>query len=112
MIRKALVLDWIRFVTKHAEHIKAAKNRVGKADVLREGLLWVVPTLHRVSHSNDCATGLQRRDDSSFGNGDCLLLHRLVDRGAVLIVHFVELVDETDAIIGKDHGAALKGVLA
>ncbi len=41
----------------------------------------------RIGGSNDSAASLQWCDDSSFRNGDALLLHGFMDAGPVLIVH-------------------------
>ena len=49
--------------------------------------------------------------DASLGDGDGLLLHRLVDRRPVRVVHLVELVYEADALVGQDEGAGLQGPL-
>ena len=40
-----------------------------------------------VGRSDDSAAGLQRGDDASFGDGDALLFHGLVDAGPVLVIH-------------------------
>ena len=51
--------------------------------------------------------------DARLGNGHRLLLHDLVHDHAVLEVHFVELVDQADALDGivKDLGLSLTRVL-
>ena len=51
------------------------------------------------------------RHNARLGDGDALLLHGLVDTGPVLVVHLVELVDETDALVGQHQGPGLLGDL-
>lgn len=53
-------------------------------------LLTVAPAL-RVCRSDDAASGLELGDDACLRNGDALLLHSLVNRNAVLVVHLVKL---------------------
>ena len=50
--------------------------------------------------------------DACLGNSDAALLHRLVNRRSVQLVHLVKLVNANDATIGQDHCACLKTPLA
>lgn len=61
---------------------------------------------------NDAAPRRQRSAYAGLSDRDALLLHCLVDRRAVLVVHLVELVDQTHAFIRQHKRAALEGVLA
>ena len=64
--------------------------------------------LDGIGSSNDGAPCLESGDDSSFGDGNALLLHSLVDGGPVLVVHLVELVYEADSLVGEHHRSSLE----
>ncbi len=55
--------------------------------------------------------GIELTDDSSFGDGESLLLHDFVQDGAGGIAHFVKLVDAADAVIGQDQSSGLQNKL-
>ena len=61
----------------------------------------VVPAVGRVGGRQDGGAGVERRHDAGLGDGDGLLLHDLVDGGAVGLVHLVELVDAADSCWGQ-----------
>ena len=110
--RQSLVEDAVDRVLDDAEDIEARQDGIGQFDVVRERPGGVVPPPDRVRGRHDGAPRLQRRHDARLGDGDGLLLHRLVDGHAVLVVHLVELVDEADAPVGHDQGTALQNPLA
>jgi hypothetical protein len=110
--REALVGDGVDLVAEDAEDVEAREDGVGELDVLREGLAGVVPPADGVGGGHHGAAGLEGRDDAGLGDGDALLLHGLVDGGAVLVGHLVELVDAADAAVGEDERAALEHPLA
>lgn len=83
-------------------------NRIRELDVLRERELRVVAATDRVRCGDDRAAGGEARDDARLRDRDRLLLHRLVDRRPILVVHLVELVDEADAGIGENERAAFE----
>ena len=47
----------------------------------------VVPPVERVGGGQHGAARVERRGDAGLGDGDGLLLHHLVDRAAVVVVH-------------------------
>lgn len=103
-----LVLDGVGLVADNAEDIETRQDRLGELDVLLERDCRVVSSTNRVRGGDDGAAGLQGSDDTRFGDGDGLLLHRLVDRSTIRVVHLVKLVDEAVAFIGKHERAALE----
>lgn len=46
-----------------------------------------------------------------LGDGECLLLHDLVQHGARAVAHLVELVDAADAVVAEHQGAGLQDQL-
>lgn len=56
---------------------------------------------------NRCAR-IQLTNDSGFGDTQCLLFHHLVQYAARGVVHFVELINATDAVISQYQGTAAK----
>mmetsp|Transcript_127026 Transcript_127026/g.320962 ORF Transcript_127026/g.320962 Transcript_127026/m.320962 type:complete len:236 (-) Transcript_127026:911-1618(-) len=111
MVGQPGVLQGVCLVPQHAKDVEAAQDRIREVDVLREGALRVVSSLCWVGHSHHSTASLQRRHNAGFGDGDCLLLHGLVEGGSIVVVHLVKLVDEAHAVIGKDHSTALQAPL-
>ncbi|KAJ6443533.1 hypothetical protein O9K51_04712 [Purpureocillium lavendulum] len=110
--RQALVLGRLDRVAHDAEDVEARQDGLGQLDVSGKGNGGVVAAAHGVGGGDDAAAGLQGRDDAGLGDGDGLLLHGLVNRGAVLVIHLVELVNQAGAAIGQHEGAALERPLA
>jgi hypothetical protein len=46
-----------------------------------------------------------------YGRYQYLLFHNFVDSDSVLLLHFIELVDATDAAIGEHEGASFENEL-
>lgn len=67
-------------------------------DTYSEGQLLVVSSIHRIGCREDRSSGIQGSLDASLGNGDCLLLHGLVDSNLILQIHLVKLIDSTDTL--------------
>ena len=49
--------------------------------------------------------------DTSFGNGDGLLLHGLVDRDLIFHIHLIELINAADAVISEHQSSSLNAEL-
>ena len=111
-LRKQLVLHGVRQVLDHTQHIETGQNRLRELDVLLERDRRVVAAADGVRRGDDRAPRLQRRHDARLRDRDRLLLHRLVDRRPVRVVHLVELVDETGTLVGEDQRTALERPLA
>mmetsp|Transcript_13452 Transcript_13452/g.32049 ORF Transcript_13452/g.32049 Transcript_13452/m.32049 type:complete len:363 (-) Transcript_13452:1629-2717(-) len=102
------VQDGIDGVLDDAEHVEAREDRLRQLHVLVEVQRRVVAPSPRVRGRDHCAPRLEGGDDASLGDGDALLLHRLVDRRAVLVAHLVKLIDETHAGVCQYKRSALE----
>ena len=80
----------------------------GQLDVLGDTLLEVVASISRIGGGQDAHSGVQRRHDAGFGNGDSLLFHDLVNGSSVLVSHLIKLVNAADSLVGKDQSSALQ----
>ena len=96
-VRQSFILFWVHGIADHAEDVEPREDGFGELDVLGKGDGAIVAPSDRIRGGDDGAAGLERSDDASFGDGDGLLFHGFVDGGAVLVVHLVELIDETGA---------------
>lgn len=105
---QALIGHGVSLVLDDAEDIEAGQDGLGQLDVLGEGQGGVVAAPNGVGRGDDGAAGLQGGDDAGLADADALLLHGLVDGGAIGVVHLVKLVDEADTAVGEDEGAALQ----
>ena len=106
-----VVLVLVHFVTDDGEQVESRQDRVSQVHIIIEVELRLVNTADRVSGCNNRAASLERRNNTSLGDRDGLLLHGFVDRGSVLFVHLIELIDEADTLIGKDKRATFEGPL-
>ena len=106
--RQALVFSRIDGVAYDAEDVEAREDGFGEFDVLGEGDSAIVAAADGIGGGDDGAARLEGGDDASFGDGDGLLFHGFVDGGAVLVVHFVEFVDQADAPVGEHEGPAFE----
>jgi len=101
------VLLKVRFVEKEEKKIEARKKGSREVDVLKGRLLGIVAAIGRVGSSEDGGSGVQGGVDSCLGNGDCLLLHHLVDGRPVCFIHFVKLVNAAHSVVSKNKGTPL-----
>mmetsp|Transcript_32058 Transcript_32058/g.83970 ORF Transcript_32058/g.83970 Transcript_32058/m.83970 type:complete len:372 (+) Transcript_32058:804-1919(+) len=99
-------------VLHHAENVESRNDGLCEVDVLCKRERRLVLSLDGVGGRDDGAPRLERGDDAGFGDRDGLLLHRLVDRGAVLVVHLVKLINQADALVGQHERAALERPLS
>mmetsp|Transcript_98718 Transcript_98718/g.247377 ORF Transcript_98718/g.247377 Transcript_98718/m.247377 type:complete len:214 (-) Transcript_98718:1485-2126(-) len=109
---KVLVLFAVYRVEQQEEQVEAGQQRRRQIDVLYRRLVGVVPAEDGVGSGQDGGPAIQRRCDAGFRDGDRLLLHDLVDCGAVALLHLVELVDAADAHVRQHQGPTLEGHLA
>jgi hypothetical protein len=49
---------------------------------------------------------------ASLSNGDCLLLHNLMDCDSIDLVHLVELINTDDSPVRQHHCASLQCLLS
>ena len=110
--REELILHGVYRVLDDTEHVKAGQDRLGELHVLLERDRRVVPAADRIRRGDDGAARLERGDDARLGYRDGLLLHGLVYRRAVRIVHLVKLVDQAVALVREHERPALKCPLA
>ena len=127
-----LLVDVVRH---HEEKIESREKRVGKSDISMRILVNVVLvkqkaegqivvfrcvekrssthlTVDRVGSGNDTASSVQTGVNSSFGDGDGLLFHDLVNGDSIDVGHLVELVDTDDSSIGEDHGSGFESTFS
>ncbi|RUP50979.1 hypothetical protein BC936DRAFT_136751 [Jimgerdemannia flammicorona] len=99
MLSKQLIDILVRRIEDQKQDVEPRQQRGGKVDVLNGGDARVVPSVHRVGGGKDGSAGVEGGGDTGLGDGDGLLLHDLVDRRAVGLVHLVELVDAADTVV-------------
>ena len=105
VLRQALVIVARGRVEDQVENVKAAQQRSRQVDVVHGRHARVVPAIQRVRRGQNRRAGVERRVDAGLADGDGLLLHDLVNRRAVGVLHLVELVDARNAAVGQDKGA-------
>lgn len=81
------------FVLHHTKNIKTRKDWVSEIYVIMETHLRVVFSFDRVGCCNHRASSLKGGHNTSLRYWDTLLFHGFVNRGSILFVHFIELID-------------------
>jgi hypothetical protein len=99
---------FIRDISHYLHNIETRKDGVWEVDVISKAQRVVVSSLERVGGCNYAASCSQLGDDACFGDGDCLLLHCLVDWCSIVVVHLIELVNKAYSTICLDHGSCLE----
>ena len=99
------VVGLIDAVENQVDEIETTEECWWEVDVLRHRQVRIVSATDWIGGGQDTGSGVQRRDDSRFGDGDGLLLHDFVQDRAGRIIHLVEFVDAADTAVGEDEGA-------
>ena len=66
----------------------------------------------RIGSGEDRCSGVHSCLDASFGNGDRLLLHGLVDRHLIFLIHLVKLIDTANTVVCQHQSTRLNAKLA
>merc|ERR1719151_582170 len=106
--RQMLISHWVNRVPHNTEDVEPREDWLGEVDVLGESHAWVISSTDWVGRGNDGAPRLQLGHDARLRDGDSLLLHCLVDRRPVAVVHLVKLVDQTDSLVGEHQSSSLQ----
>ena len=93
----------IGLVKHDKKQIESRKQRVRKVNVSSHALTVIVVPIDRVRSCDDTATGIKRSVYACLRNGDCLLLHNLMNSHPVCIIHLVKLVNTYNSTISQDH---------
>mmetsp|Transcript_42323 Transcript_42323/g.122401 ORF Transcript_42323/g.122401 Transcript_42323/m.122401 type:complete len:245 (+) Transcript_42323:1143-1877(+) len=111
-LRGNLAVDLLgREVAHHVHQVEAREQGVRQADVLGQVQCGVKVPIDWVGSREHAAPRVQRHVHARLGNGDALLLHRLVDGDLILLVHELKLVDAADAVVGEHQCAGLDDLL-
>lgn len=109
MTGQSLVEELILWVQNQEDQIETRQKCVGQLNIIDNVLALVPLRLGRIgSCQNGCAC-IQLTNDACFGNTQGLLLHYLVQDTARRIIHLVELIDTTDAVVGQHKGTPGNG---
>jgi hypothetical protein len=107
MLGESLVVVPRGRVEDEEEDVEPREESSRQVDVFDRRYLGVVPAVQRVGRREDRGPGVERRRDAGLADRDGLLLHDLVDRRPVRLVHLVKLVDAADAVVGENERASL-----
>ena len=99
MVCEASILLLGLLVQDQVDQVKSGKQSWWELDVLDHGLGGVVLGVDWVCSCEDSSSCVQGANDASLGHRDGLLLHRLVQNIASILVHFVELVDTANTTV-------------
>ena len=102
---KLSIFTVLDFIFQDTKDIETRKNGISEINIIHEGLLTVITTFDRIGSSNNCTTSLKSSNNTSLWDRNTLLFHSLMNRGSVLLVHFIKLIDQTDSFISKNHSS-------
>src|SRR6058998_40433 len=109
VFRKLAIAVRLRAVDDREDDVEPAQQRGRQVDLLGDVLVLVEPAELRVRGGEDRAPGLEDGRDASLRDANPLLLHRFVDRRAVLWIHFLDFVDGGKPEIREDQGSRFGG---
>lgn len=104
----SLVSAGIMLILHDEDHIKPGKDSGLEIDILSGTLRVVVSSKDGIGRGKDGRAGVQDGGDTGFGNGDCLLLHCLMNGYSILVPHLVELVDTHNSSVCEHHRSSLQ----
>ncbi len=93
------VLDFVGLVEEKEEEIETGEEGVGEVDVLVEGCGFVVAAVSWIGSCKNTGPSIQRRRYPCLRNTYRLLLHHLMYRGSIILLHLVKLVNTANAHI-------------
>lgn len=97
---------WVLLIKHDENKIETRQEGVRQTNILSNGLIPSILTIYRISSRNNTAACIQSGVNASLGNRHCLLLHDLVNRYSIDIIHFVELINADYASICEDHSTS------
>ena len=103
-----LVLLLIGLIEEQENEVETRQECLRQINVLIWTLPLVVPSIDRVSRCKDRSPRIKASSDASFCDRDSLLLHDLVDVGAISLIHFVKLVNATNSSVCENESTAFK----
>ncbi|EDK39765.2 hypothetical protein PGUG_03864 [Meyerozyma guilliermondii ATCC 6260] len=102
----------VTVVQNHKKQVESRHNRRRHIQVGPQSQFAIVASSHRICSCQNRSSGIQRSVDSCLGDGNGSLFHGLVDRNSVADIHFVKLINGTDAVIGQHERSGLNGVFS
>mmetsp|Transcript_9575 Transcript_9575/g.19836 ORF Transcript_9575/g.19836 Transcript_9575/m.19836 type:complete len:529 (+) Transcript_9575:859-2445(+) len=112
MLRQLAVTCLVCLVQDEVDQVEAGEEGGGQLDVVHHGHVGVVAGPDGVGGGEHGGAGVEGGDDARLGHRHRLLLHHLVQHGARVVAHLVELVDAADALVAEHQRAALQHHLA
>mmetsp|Transcript_11421 Transcript_11421/g.28919 ORF Transcript_11421/g.28919 Transcript_11421/m.28919 type:complete len:525 (-) Transcript_11421:282-1856(-) len=107
-----LVHFGVHFVDDDEEEVETRHDGRGHLQVLAQRLGAVVAATDGVRSGQNRRAGVESSVQTCFGYADRLLLHGLVDRDLVLLIHLVKLIDAANAIIRQHQRPGFDAELA
>ncbi|KAJ7778395.1 hypothetical protein B0H16DRAFT_1846620 [Mycena metata] len=98
----------IGLIQHDEEQVKPTHNQRAHLHIRAQRLPPVVPPANGVRRRQDERARIERSVNARLGDGNGLLLHRLVDRNLVRNIHLVEFVDGTDAVVVRALASIVK----
>jgi len=74
-----LISIGVHLVPDDTQNVETRDNWFSEVDVIQESERGIISSADGVGSSNDCTPGLERSNNSCFGDGDALLLHCFMD---------------------------------
>ena len=105
---KLSIFTVLDFIFQDTKDIKTRKNGISEINIIHEGLLTVITTFDRIGSSNNCTTSLKSSHNTSFWNRNTLLFHSFMNRGSILLIHLVKLINQTDSLVSKNHSSTFQ----
>jgi hypothetical protein len=99
---KQFITDLIGHIQHEEDEIEPREQTGREVDILNNRFFRIVLRVYRVGSCEYGSAGVELTDDACLGDGDGLLLHRLEQYRATILIHLVKFIDAAYALIGQD----------
>lgn len=94
------IIFFTLLIADYEEQVESTHDRRTDVHIVVERASPVVSAMHGVCSGQDRSTSIQGGVDTSFSDGDSLLLHSLMDSSLIFRIHPIEFVNTADTVIG------------
>ena len=105
-----LVVLLVVTIPDNPDDVKPGEQCGGEVNVLHGGAGAVPPPVLWVTGGEHCSAAVHCGDNPRLCETNGLLLHHLVQRGAIAFVHLIELVNTTHSFVGENQRTGLEHV--
>lgn len=102
-----LLISFSVLSIQHDIHeIESWQQWVRKIDIFMRRFHPIVSSLYRICCCQNWGPGIESCCYASLCNGDCLLLHDLMNSHSIMLLHLIKLINAADTFVCKNKSAS------